>query len=29
MYARPRAAPRIADIFRIMRSAEVSGKTTA
>ena len=29
MYARPRAPQRIADIFRIMRSGEVSGKTTA
>ena len=29
MYARPCAPQRIADIFRIMRSGEMSGKTTA
>jgi glutathione S-transferase len=29
MYARPRAPQRIADIFRAMRSDEVSAKATA
>jgi hypothetical protein len=29
MYARPRAPQRIADIFRVMRSGELSGKATA
>jgi len=29
MYARPRAPQRIADIFRAMRSSEVSAKATA